>query len=172
MNENILNRYLADWRGVVTNPWNFFKNMPVTGGYQAPLIFAVISFLVNGLLSAIFLRRVGFLAIITTPIGGIIGLFIGAAILLVCFKIVKGTGEYEATFRVLSYSSATQVATWIPYVGWIATLYGLYLVVVGCGEIHKVSTAKSVLAVLIPVIVIILIAWIAGLSFLLGLFQS
>jgi len=171
MNENILNKYLADWRGVVTNPWNFFKSMPVTGGYQAPVIFIVINFFISGLLSAIF-RKAGFLSIITSPIGGVIGMFILAAILLLCFRIVKGTGDYEATFRVLSYSSAVQVATWIPYIGWIASLYGLYLIVVGSSEVHRVSVAKSVLAVLIPVIVIILIAWIAGLSFLLGFLGS
>ena len=41
---------------------------------------------------------------------------------------------YEGTFRVGAYSSVTSLVSWIPIIGWIASLYGIYLAIMGIGR--------------------------------------
>ena len=96
--------------------------------------------------------------IIITPITGIIGLFISGAILYICFKIVGGSGSYEGTVRILSYTSAVNAVSWIPILGWIVALYAIYLIIVGGTFVHNITTMRSVIAIFIPVIVLTIIA--------------
>jgi hypothetical protein len=105
--------------------------------------------------------------IIGTPIGGIISLFIVGAIFYVISKALGGTGSYEGTVRFMSYASAPLVLASIPLIGLIAGIYGLYLYVVGGMNVHNVSMGKSLLAVLLPtILIILLIVVIAGLAVL------
>lgn len=158
-----LNSFIEVWKGVILTPVDFFKAMPKSGGYGNPTIFAVITFIIYGIGIALVTFGKGFAGIIGTPVGGIIGLFIGAAILWVCAKIVGGKGDYEATYRVLAYVTATNVVGWIPVVGWLASLYGIYLTVVGISESHEMSQGKALVAVLIPIVILIVIGTIAAL---------
>jgi hypothetical protein len=125
----------------------------------------------NGMYGAV--RGFGFLAIlmtvIITSIGGIISLFIEAAILYIIYKVLGGTGSYEGTVRLISYATAVLVLSWIPIIGWIAGIYGIYLYIVGGMYVHNVSMAKSAIAVLLPTLLVILIiaiamAWLFALS--------
>ena len=59
-----------------------------------------------------------------------------------------------------AYSTETLLVSWIPIIGWIASLYGLYLAIVGIREVHNTTTGKAVLVVLIPVAVLVLLALI------------
>jgi len=128
-------------------------------------------------------RGLGFFAIlmtvIITPIAGIISIFIEAAILYIIYKILGGTGSYEGTVRFISYATAVLVLSWIPIIGWIAGIYGIYLYIVGGIYVHDISMARSVIAILLPTLLIILfmaifMAWIfafSGLS-LFGFFST
>lgn len=52
--------------------------------------------------------------------------------------------NFEATYRTYCYASAVALFSWIPFVGWITSLYGLYVLVVGLREVHgNVSEAAS-----------------------------
>ncbi|AKJ38487.1 YIP1 family protein [Methanosarcina barkeri] len=101
------------------------------------------------------------------------------AILYIIYKILGGTGSYEGTVRFISYATAVLVLSWIPIVGWIAGIYGIYLYIVGGMHVHDVSMARSVIAVLLPTLLIILLmvifmAWLfafSGLS-LFGFFST
>lgn len=128
-------------------------------------------------------RGLGFFAIlmivIITPISGIISLFIEAAILYIIYKILGGTGSYEGTVRFISYATAVLVLFWIPIVGWIAGIYGIYLYIVGGMHVHDVSMARSAIAVLLPTLLVILLmaivmAWLFAFSglFFSGLFST
>ena len=174
--------YIETWKEVIQSPSDFYRRMSTTGGYADPLTFAAISFAISGILSALlsfgiygifgmhgrgfsFLTLIGL--VIATPILGIIGLFIGAAIFYVIYKLLGGTGSYEGTVRFASYASAPAVLSWVPLLGLIAGIYGLYLYIVGGSFVHKVSMGKSAIAVLLPTILIILLAMIiAGLAVL------
>ena len=97
-------------------------------------------------------------------IGGISGLFIGkigGLILFIFFKIFGGSGDYEDTVRILSYSSAAQVFVLIPVIGWIISLYGIRLNIIGGKHVHNLTTVKSAIAVLLPVVILVVIVAIS-----------
>jgi hypothetical protein len=106
------------------------------------------------------------------PIAGIISILIDAVILYIIYKILGGTGTYEGTVRFISYATAVLLLTWIPLVGWIIGLYGLYLQIVGGMYVHNVSMGRSIIAILLPTILIaILVAlFIAAILAFLGIF--
>jgi len=64
---------------------------------------------------------------------------------------------YEATFRVVSYVSVTNLVNWIPIIGGLLALYGLYLAIVGIREMHATTTGRAALVVLLPIGLILLL---------------
>lgn len=164
MPEDPVNSYINVWKSVILAPVDFFKEMPKSGGYGNPTIFALINFLIYGIGFTLITLGKGFVGIVVTPVFGVIGLFIGAAVLWVCAKIVGGEGDYEGTYRVISYVTATYVVYWIPVAGWLVGFYGLYLMVVGLAEAHRLSQGKALVAVLIPVVIFTAIAIVAALA--------
>lgn len=99
--------------------------------------------------------------VILAPIGAAIGLFIFAAIahLMVMLFVGNANSGYEATFRVVSYVSVTSLVNWIPIIGGLLALYGLYLAV-GIREMHATTTGRAALVVLLPIGVILLLVLI------------
>ena len=160
--------FIATVQAVVLQPVDFFRGILRQGDFINPLIFAIICYEVSVILGGL-LRLVGIGAdqgfggfigsIILGPIFAVIGLFIGAGIihLLVMLIIGSRNSGFEATFRVLAYSSVTSLVSWIPFIGWIASLYGIYLGIVGVREMHNTTTGKAAIVVLIPVVVILLL---------------
>jgi hypothetical protein len=114
-------------------------------------------------------------SVILAPVGGTIGLFVLAAIahLLVMLFVGGNNSGFESTFRVVSYVSVTNLVNWIPFIGGLLALYGLYLAVVGIREMHGTTTGRAALVVLLPLGVILLITilvLIAVGAFLVGRF--
>ena len=165
-------------RRVVARPTEFFSGIPRRGNLLSPLIFALIcieiSTILGGLLrlawhaetmggvrfSGIAYGFGDFIAdVIFAPIGAAIGLFIFAAIahLLVMLFVGNANSGYEATFRVVSYISVTSLVNWIPIIGGLLALYGLYLAVVGIREMHATTTGRAALVVLLPIGLILLL---------------
>lgn len=137
---------------VIVNPAGFYRNMPKTGGFGAPLVFAVVLGLVSGIIQAVLglvhLSPLGLSAIIMMPIGVLIGGFIGAAIMFVIWKLMGSTESYETAYRCGAYSMAvhpiTVVAGVIPVVGGLVGLaWMLYLLVMASVEVHKIPAKKA-----------------------------
>jgi hypothetical protein len=156
-------------QGVVLQPANFFRGILRQGDFINPLIFAIICYEVSAILGGVISMAFGnqgfggFIAgIILAPIGTAIGLFIGAGIIHLLVMLIVGSrnGGFEATFRVAAYSSVVNLVSWIPFIGWIASLYGIYLGIVGIREVHTTTTGKAALVVLIPVAVVLLIVFL------------
>ena len=175
-----MDNYVDTLKKVLTDPEGFYSEMPTEGGYQEPLTFAAINFAIVGLLSGIvaIISGAGAGSIVSTlvsaVIGGIVGLFIFGIILYIFFRIFGGSGGYEGTVRILSYSSAAQVFAWIPVIGWIIGLYGIWLNIVGGKHVHNLTTVKSAIAVLLPLVILgviivmlmaVIIAGIAAIGF-------
>lgn len=152
-----IDEFIETWKKVITTPGDFFKEMPTSGGYGEPLKFAVVNYIIAGIGLTLISLGGAFFMIVAMPIIGIIGLFISGAILYICFKIVGGSGSYEGTVRMLSYISAVNAVAWIPILGWIVALYAIYLKIVGGTFVHNITTLRSVIAVFIPLIVLIII---------------
>jgi hypothetical protein len=155
-------------RAVVLQPVAFFGRLPRQGNFVSPLVFALvcgeIAALISGILGLAGGRGVGALItdLVGTLIGGTIGLFIIAAIahLLVILIVGSTNSGFEATFRAAAYSTVTGLVSWIPVIGALAGLYGLYLAIVGIREMHQTTTGKAVAVVLIPVAIVVVIGFI------------
>jgi hypothetical protein len=50
------------------------------------------------------------------------------------------------------------LVSWIPIIGGLLGLYGIYLAAVGIREMHSTTTGKAVVVVLFPVIVVLVLA--------------
>jgi hypothetical protein len=152
---------------VALQPVDFFRGIPRRGDLLNPLIFAVICYEIFTILSGIFaLAGIGgrqgiggfIVSLILAPIGAVIGLFIAAGILHLLVMLIVGSGNsgFEATLRVGAYASVVNLVSWVPFIGWIASLYGIYLGIVGIREVHSTTTGKAALVVLIPAVVVLL----------------
>ncbi len=160
--------FIGTVQRVVLQPVDFFRGIQRQGDFINPLIFAIICYEIFTILSGIFaLAGVGgqkgfgsfIVSLVLAPIGAVIGLFIGAGILHLLVMLIVGSGNsgFEATFRVGAYAAVTSLVSWIPFIGWIASLYGIYLAIVGVREVHATTTGKAALVVLIPAAVIFLL---------------
>jgi len=152
-----LKNYYETAKEVVMKPLDFFAKMPTTGGYKDPLIFALITAVIMGVGLTIITLGVGFLAIIFAPLAVTVSIFIAALLLLVCAKIVGGTGTYEGTMRVTSYANIVNIIGWIPIVSILGSIYGLVLTVIGMKQVHKLTTAKAIIAVAIAIAVVFVV---------------
>jgi hypothetical protein len=153
-------------RNVVTTPIGFFRGIIGHRDLVNPLIFAIICYeiaaILGGLLALVgisgqrgFGSFIG--SLVFAPIFAAIGLFIGAGILHLLVTLIVGSRNagFAGTFRVSAYSSVTSLVSWIPVIGWIASLYGIYLAVVGVREVHSTTTVKAALVVLIPALIVL-----------------
>lgn len=172
---------------VIFSPKAFFRHTATEGGLREPLAFGIL-FGSIGLMLELFwhvllgegslpLVKIGFLGVY-----GASAVFLAAAVLcplaataMICvtsllvhllLTVVKGgRNGFEATFRVVSYSQATQGWALIPYVGGlVATLWLMIVQVVGVREIHEVSYTRTIMAFLIPVALLVTVILAAGLS--------
>ena len=160
--------FISTVRNVVTAPAGFFRGIRREGDFLNPILFAVICYEVAAILGGLLgLLGVGagrgfgsfLVSIILAPIGAVIGLFIGAGILHLLVMLIVGSRNsgFEGTLRVSAYSSVTSLVSWIPVIGLIASLYGVYIAIMGIREVHSTTTGKAALVVLIPVVVIIIL---------------
>jgi hypothetical protein len=181
-------------RRVVVQPASFFAAMPRRGPLLNPLVFALICIVISTILSALVVllgvqENPGFnpnpqtalpsvytpgsalASIVLAPILGAIGLLIAAAVQQLLVRLIVGANNsgFGATFRVASYTQVTGLVNWIPIIGPLLSLYGIYLAIVGIREAHSTTTGKAALVILIPfavVLVIVLIALLAaGIAF-------
>jgi hypothetical protein len=166
-----LNAYFQTATRCLLTPTAFFSRLPLRDGYFNPILFAAMTGVVSFVLVYVFVQLfsrsgMGFLGFILGVsfvfVGSLImvpiGIGIWSAILHGCLYLLGGAHSgYQATFRVVSYSSVTGIFNAIPIVGTIASLWSLVLTIIGLRETHKTSTGTSVAAVLVPLGVVVLI---------------
>ena len=179
------NAFIGESKETLLNPKSYFSKMKTSGGMTEPLIKAVIygavagvivflwSLLGLGAAGAGFLGgAIGAMALVWYIIAAIIGLFVGAVILLIISSICKGNSDFEANVRV---TAATMVVMPVSallgftmginiYLGMIVSLavsvYAIWLLYHGLVEALKAKpeSAKIVLYVLIALIVLFTLA--------------
>jgi hypothetical protein len=144
--------FASTWQKVIFEPREFFDALPPAGGLQPPLFFALICLAVGAFGFLIFGGGiVGFFGLVVV---GAARLFVGAAIIaLVAQYLFDGRGDYEASFRVLAYSTAVAVVIGIPIVKYFAALYGAYLVIIGLAKAHGFDTVRALLTALVSIFV-------------------
>ena len=77
----------------------------------------------------------------------------------VLLLLVRGnTNGFEATFRVMAYSQATQVWSVIPFVGGpLGWCWRVVVQVIGLKEAHQISYGKIFVAFLIPLALLVVL---------------
>ncbi len=183
---NPANSFVDVARRVVLQPVRFFGGLPRDRNLINPLVFALVCIVVSAILSGLLVllgvqQNPGFnpnpqnaipstfaptsalASILFAPILGAIGIFVAAAIqqLLVRLFVGENNQGFASTFKVASYTQVTGLVNWVPIVGPLVALYGLYLSIVGIREIHGTTTGKAALVVLIPFLVVLVVAVIA-----------
>lgn len=113
--------------------------------------------------------------LIILPIFEALTIFIASCIIHLCLIIVGGNRKgFEATFRTFSYANSARLFYIIPFfiipflgsiLFFALNIYHLVLVIIGVRECHDISTGKSVLAVLLPLIVIFGLGILAAILF-------
>ena len=169
--------FVGTVRDLVTQPVGFFRSIARRGDFVNPLIFAlvctVISAAIGGFLGILY-ATVGvgdtgvggavaaFVAsMFFAPIISAIALFVCAGVLhlLVALIIKPADTGFEATFRVASYTSVAQLASWVPILGpLVAFVASIALSIVGIREVHETTTGKAALVILIPAVVALMTA--------------
>jgi hypothetical protein len=133
-------------KGVVVHPKVFFETMPLEGSYRQPLLFAavvgIISVTAHGLTHGIPQWRL--------PVQFffyIVGMYGTAGLYWVIARLVGGKGSYQGTFRAVVYSSVASLLTWIPYVGFPASVYQLVLSFLGIRRAQGLSDKRTLIVV-------------------------
>ncbi|HBC79660.1 MAG TPA: hypothetical protein DCZ51_13585, partial [Bacteroidales bacterium] len=162
-----LNAFIKESKETLLNPKVYFSTMPITGGMADPVIKALIYGVVAGIIvflwgiiglggqTGVFGAGIGAMGLVYTVIAAVIGLFIGAVIVLIISAICKGSTDFEACVRVVAavmvvfpVSALLGFITGIsPVLGAIVALcvnlYALYLLYFGLTESLKTNTGTT-----------------------------
>jgi hypothetical protein len=155
---------------VLFRPRRFFARLDPEGSFLTGLAFASVCVGVYAALSTVSSAMVEVVlrgATLTTP--NVIGATlanVGASVLAVWLltpiaaavyhltvRLLVGRTNrgYRATFRVITYSGATDLVGWLPFVGpLVACAWALYLGTLGLRELHMTTTRRALAAVLVP----------------------
>jgi len=146
----VLMSIMEIFQAVIRSPASFYRQMPLSGGYTDPLIFAVVMGVAAGIVR-IVLSLLGFSFgkffivfltwLIITPILTGLFTFVAAAILFVIWQLMGSRQSYEVSFRCAAYALAitpvTAVLNFIPYLGVVAGLVWMaYILVCASVEVH------------------------------------
>lgn len=99
--------YIETWKKVIQSPSDFYREMPITGGYFYPIIFASVSAIICSLIHLIFIPEtdevrefifaIPMFAAIIILVVSIAALFVDATILHIIYELLGGTRTYEGT---------------------------------------------------------------------------
>jgi hypothetical protein len=172
---------------VAFSPRAFFRNTAVAGGVTESLAFGILFGSIGlmfelfwevltgeGSLSSIQIDFLGdhgtglvfLVATILCPLGATVMICMTSLVLHLLLSVVGAAKNgFEATFRAVSYSQATQVWALVPYVGGlIATVWLVVVQLIGIREIHGASYARVLFAFFIAVALVVAGLVAAGLS--------
>jgi hypothetical protein len=179
-----VNEFIKESKFVLQDPKSYFSTLKLQGGITEPLMKALIYGAVAGIFvflwsllnignqtGMMFGGAVGIISLIWYAIAAVIGLFIGAVILLVISSICRGNTDFEANARVtaatmvllplsafLGFVSAISISLGT-LTGLAINLYGIWLFYNGLVEALKAkqATAKLISYVLVALVVLTVI---------------
>ena len=169
---------LSTTRAVLFSPQRFFDELPPDGPLGAPVLYflicSAITAVINVVASLTFLAvPVGialatgsldaglfvnvltifvFTALVALPLLFVAGFFASMLILHAFIRLIAGRDQkgLPATLRVSCYAVGAPVAVaWIPLAGILAVFYCFYLHTTGLKQVHRISTSRSLGAILI-----------------------
>jgi len=177
------NAFIKESKETLLNPKAYFSIMKTSGGMTEPIIKALIYGVVTGVIGflwgilglgfkvGIFGGAIGAMALVWTIMAALIGLFVGAVVLLIISSICKGNSDFEANMRVVAAVMVIMPinallgftlginSTLGMIVSLCVSLYGLYLLYHGLTGALKANpaTTKIVMYVLAALLVLFMI---------------
>ncbi len=173
-------------RGVLAEPAAFFAGLggPRPGRVKGPLVFAIICGVVSSPLalllepfnpltrgqpgigasfSSLYGNNPGAaialadLSVVLLPLFIVPSVYIGAAIQHL-FVFPRERRGFWGTFPVVAYGGAaiSLLFSWMPILGYLASIYGIYVTTMGLREMHGTSTTRALLAALFPTLLSLL----------------
>ena len=178
------NAFINESKETLVNPKGYFSTMKTSGGMAEPIIKALIYGVVAGIIiflwgviglggaAGVLGAGIGVMSLFWTVIAAVIGVFIGAIVILVVSSICKGNTDFEACLRVAaSIMVVMPISALLGFTTGINSVFGaivalgvnlfvLYLLYYGLTEALKANpgTARIIMYVLVAIMVIIMIA--------------
>jgi hypothetical protein len=150
-------------------PRSFFAGITWEGGMLQPVLYALIlntigavagyswsALIGSSSLGSLGLTgKPGVLIGLTLPFTILVGLFIEASLIHLALMVIGAANRgFEATVRVICYSSAPELLNVIPIIGGlISPFWKLYLILIGLREGHTITMAKAVLTMALLAVV-------------------
>jgi hypothetical protein len=150
----------------IFQPKPFFSKLPRRGGLLPPLLYGIslqmLGSMVGFLWAAVFgnslsqlLAMLGGSAValgLLIPLSIFMSIVVWSLALHASLFLVGGAHEdFEATFRIVCYTSGVSIFMVIPIFGEIVrTVWQLYITVIALREVQGITTAKAVGAIFIP----------------------
>ena len=165
--------YLELAKKTLLSPTEAFKKYKLEVGES--LMYYTILLAINSILAALFFPKILMmimplkyslgLLIMARIITGIIGILVGSAWLHLFVMLFGGKG-YAKTLRANIISTTPMLLLgWIPYLGIITWVWSFILLVIGLSVVHKFSTGRSFIVLLIsgliPLIIVVVLALLA-----------
>lgn len=168
--------FVAATREVLLDPARFFAAVRREDSFAGPVIFAAVCQLLAVLLAGAYdfgrtaatgtldgISVVGYegaagallwvlwLLGISVPYA-LVTLLVGAGVyhLLVLLFVGRRNAGFGATLRVTGYLSAVSLLLWLPVLGLLAGLWGVWINVAGLKELHSTTTTRAVLVAVVP----------------------
>jgi signal peptidase I len=164
---------LGTWVRVVTAPRSFFSpGQPPPSG-TSPLVFYLAVHGVNALgTAAVMSHELGSVAgavpALLMLVARLFELYVIGSILGLGARWLGGNGSPESGRSVYAYAAAPYVFAFVPYVGWLAVVAWLVVLVIGIARYHALSYGRAVIATSLPVFAPVLLT--VPLALLLRLF--
>jgi hypothetical protein len=155
----------ADWGHAFLN----YAIAGALGGLLAALLYAGIVatiFPFAGAISFAFVTAIGAVAFI-------VGSLLVTLVLFVFAKIFGGKGSFKSMYYCMSlYSVPLSLVYQLPFAGWLAALYGIYLQVLAVRQTQEFTTARAVATVFIPLVLAVLVVLVLLLLVFVSVAQS
>jgi hypothetical protein len=191
-------------KSVLLHPTKFFESLKKEKGVKTAfryyLILSFISFILGTIITFTFNKYIYSFwsriygwpfpippltleTIVLSPfIWYLVGLglsFIAAGILHVWILIFGGKEEYSKTYQLWAYSLTPGfVFGWIPFLGFFAFIYDLFLLILGTQKLHGISKNLAILMYVIPIALFVIFMIICMMALFMfiganpGLFQN
>lgn len=172
MNIMDISEYFALMKKALLSPEKAFRKYKLSVGES--ITYYTILLLINNVLAALFFPKILMVSVllkyslwiivILNIIVGIVGVLIGSAWLHLFVMLFGGKGYRKTLAASVIASTPLLLFGWIPFVGAITWLWIFVLLIIGISIVHKFSTVKSLLVILIsgiiPLLILLLFAFL------------
>lgn len=164
--------YFLTVKGILFSPKEFFEEVSWDSGWKEPIIFfsvsAAIFALAMSLMASTFislmaalspaiaqeLREMGLplymlVYFLSVFVSAFIGSHIISAATTFALHMLGGKGSFQRTYMALSCAWVVLLYEWVPFIGWIASLYFFYLAYLGLSKAHEVSGWRGIAGLLL-----------------------